>query len=186
MPKPRGRQAPRRRGVTATVVLLTTVIAGACGGSGKPHATTQPAAAGLPAERVQPGCSDAVARTGTLTSVRTDMAAVGGSPFGIATTADGRWSFVDVLGGRIAVYADAGFVPRRVRTLTVGGDAVGSSLTADGRYLLVANGNDGASVVSVARAIAGAPHAVLGTLDEPSGSRLRGSPQPPPPAVRCA
>jgi hypothetical protein len=39
-----------------------------------------------------------------------------------------------------------------VRTIHVPEDAVGKSLTRDGRCLLVADGVDGATVVSVARA----------------------------------
>ena len=43
----------------------------------------------------------------------------------------------------------------------------GDSLTPDGRYLLVADGGDGAIVVSVSRATTGRGPAVLGTLSNP-------------------
>jgi DNA-binding beta-propeller fold protein YncE len=104
------------------------------------------------------------------------MVRLGGSPFGIASTRDGRWSFVDELPGNLLVFSDGGFTPRLVRTITVpGGAAVGDALTADGRYLLVAGGQGGLAgasdvdlsdvdVVSAARAEAGASGAVLGTL----------------------
>lgn len=85
------------------------------------------------------------------------------SPFGIAVTSDGRWSFVDELSG-VAVLSGAGFRPRFVRTVAVPENAVGNSLTADGRYLLIADGGDGAMVVSVQRAETGSQNAVLGTL----------------------
>jgi DNA-binding beta-propeller fold protein YncE len=101
-----------------------------------------------------------------LPKVRTAFERLDSSPFGIATTRDGRWAFVDEIGGHLAVFSDAGFVPRLVRTIDVPQDSVGNSLTADGRYLLVADGGDGASVVSVARAESGAQHPVLGTLQE--------------------
>ena len=92
-------------------------------------------------------------------------------PFGVVTTRDGSYAFVDLIGGRVAVYSVAGFVPRLIRTIRVPGDAVGSSLTRDGRLLLVASGQ-GAVVVSVTRAERGAPHAVLGTLSPPRGVHL--------------
>jgi DNA-binding beta-propeller fold protein YncE len=97
------------------------------------------------------------------------MIDLSGSPFGVVTTPDGRWSFVaeEAAISRIAVFSDARFAPRLVRTIAVPGQAVGVGLADDGRYLLIANG-DGATVVSVARAEAGAPHPVLGVLREPT------------------
>jgi DNA-binding beta-propeller fold protein YncE len=103
--------------------------------------------------------------------------AVSGRPFGVATTTDGGWSFVDLIGGHVALFSDAGFAPRAVRTIALprGADAVGNSLTRDGRYLLVADSGGGATVLSVARAEAGAEHAVLGTLAEPGRRRVVGA-----------
>jgi DNA-binding beta-propeller fold protein YncE len=71
---------------------------------------------------------------------------------------------------RVAVLSATGFVPRLVRTVPVPQQAVGNSLTPDGRYLLIADGGDGATVVSVHRLEAGDPRPVLGTLTSPSGS----------------
>jgi DNA-binding beta-propeller fold protein YncE len=85
-------------------------------------------------------------------------------------TRDGRWSFVDEFPHTVELLSDADFAPRAVRSINVPAEAAGSSLTADGRYLLVADGSDGATVVSVARAEAGAHNAVLGTLREPGRS----------------
>ncbi len=102
------------------------------------------------------------------------MVHLGGNPFGIATTSDGRWSFVDELGGRVAVFSDGGFTPRAVGTIGVPGSALGNSLTRNGSYLLVADGGDGATVVSVARVMADAKHAVLGTLRQPGGGGASG------------
>jgi DNA-binding beta-propeller fold protein YncE len=97
-------------------------------------------------------------------------------PFGVATTSDGRWSFVDELGGFVAVFSDTSFPPRLVRTIPVpGATAVGNSLTRNGRLLLVADGGDGATVLSVARAEAGDAHAVLGTLAAPAAGHLAGA-----------
>jgi DNA-binding beta-propeller fold protein YncE len=88
------------------------------------------------------------------------------------TTPDGRYAFVDLIGGRVLVYSVAGFVPRLIRTIRVPGEAVGCSLTRDGRLLLIAS-RQGATVVSVARAERGASHPVLGTLAPPPSVHLQ-------------
>jgi DNA-binding beta-propeller fold protein YncE len=146
----------------AGCVFLTVAVCFAVTGGG--HAGA--------AERA--GCSVAVARAPALPGVRIAFVALSGQPFGVATTSDGRWSFVDELGGRVAVFSDAGLVPMAVRTIDVlPQDAVGDSLTRDGRYLLVADGRDGATVVSVARAESGAADPVLGTLRQPGNPHSR-------------
>lgn len=103
------------------------------------------------------------------------MIALRGAPFGVATTPNGRWSFVvEELGSRpvsvasaVAVFSDTRSGPRLVRTFALPGTALGVGLADDGRYLLAAGG-DGATVVSTAAAEAGAPRPVLGTLSEPA------------------
>lgn len=102
---------------------------------------------------------------------RVSFQRVPGSPFGVVATTDGRYAFVDLVNGRVLVYAVTGTKPRLVRSIRVPGEAVGSSLTRDGRLLLIANGQ-GATVVSVARAETGAPNAVLGTLSPPRNAHL--------------
>ena len=118
-----------------------------------------------------------------LAVVRTAMLRLDDSPFGIASTRDGRWSFVDELHGRLLVFSDAQLIPRLVRTIVVpGGAALGDTLTADGRYLLIAGGQGGLAgassadlsdvvVVSAARAETGSADAVLGTLRGAPGAQ---------------
>jgi 6-phosphogluconolactonase (cycloisomerase 2 family) len=145
------------------------IIVAGCGGSAKaPVATVG-----------SPACTTHVAPAPKLTATQPKMIALAGSPFGVATTSDGRWSFVDELGQRsaVAVFSDAGSLPILVRTLDVQGQLVGSSLTADGRYLLAANGRDGAVVLSVARLESGHGDPVLGTLEH-SAARAPGAPGP--------
>ena len=80
---------------------------------------------------------------------------VGGPPFGVVATPDGRYAFVDLLQGRVLVYSTRGSsAPRLIRSIPVPGEAVGSSLTRDGR-------------------LHGAPHPVLGTLRPPAAAHLR-------------
>ena len=115
-----------------------------------------------------PGCSAASAAGRQLPAGLTRLSPVPGDPFGVAVTADGRWSFVSLVGigtgGALGVFADAGSAsPRLIRQIPVSGTGLGVTLTRDGRYLLAANGS-GATVVSVQAAEQGSANAVLGTL----------------------
>ncbi len=116
--------------------------------------------------RAADGCSTAVASARPV-AARRAFVSLPASPFGIAVTSDGRWSFVAESGGHLSVLANDGSRPRLVRTIGVPPDALGASLTPDGRYLLVADGGNGATVVSVQRAKTGGRNAVLGTLSQP-------------------
>jgi DNA-binding beta-propeller fold protein YncE len=92
-----------------------------------------------------------------------------GSPFGISVTQDGRSAFVDeTSNGRLAVMSTRAFHPRPARTIAVKPGVQGNSLTPDGRYLLLADGGNGAIVVSVKRAEKGAGRPVLGSLSQPN------------------
>jgi DNA-binding beta-propeller fold protein YncE len=162
--------------------LLVAALAAGCGASGHGSRNTPSSQrAAFFAQRnralAKAGCTTAVASAGALAGARPAMVPVAGDPFGVSSTRDGRWSFVDETLGAIAVFADARFVPRLVRSITVPGEAVGNSLTADGRYLLVAGqGPDGqqATVLSVARIEAGSAHPVLGELSVRGNSGLGG------------
>lgn len=129
-----------------------------------------PAPAGLPSpfgRAAATTCTTAVASAPRL-APRTAFVSLAGPPFGIAVTADGQWSFAAESGnGRMAVLSNTGFRPHVVRTIGVPTGAQGDSLTRDGRYLLVADGGDGAAVVSVSRAKTGVGRAVLGRLSQP-------------------
>ena len=147
----------------APVLAAGLVLAAGCGNSSPAARLSVPAPA--------PGCSTAVAAAQPL-SVVTALDRVAAPPFGIAVTPHGRWSFVDLLSAHVAVFSDAAFTPRLVHTIKVPQQAVGNSLTRDGRYLLVADGDGGATVVSVQRAETGARHAVLGTLMPPANTNV--------------
>jgi DNA-binding beta-propeller fold protein YncE len=144
--------------------------------SGMPHAA--PASRPVPAGPVvssvaAPGCSAASAPGPRLPAGLARLSSVPGDPFGVAVTADGRWSFVSLVPngsrGAIGVFADTGSTgPRLVRQIPVSGTGLGVTLTPDGRYLLAANGS-GATVVSVQAAVQGSGNAVLGTLSSGGG-----------------
>ena len=95
---------------------------------------------------------------------------VGGNPFGVAVTPDGRFVFVSGAGSTVQVFrAGPGLALTRVAVVTApGAQLAGEALTSGGRYLLVAS-NRGAVVIDVAAAEQGRPHAVLGTLAAPHG-----------------
>lgn len=116
-----------------------------------------------------PGCSTARAKSPLLSSVRTAMVTVPGSPFGVVVSRDRRWAFVAVASSIEVLRIGTSLAPAEVRTIAIpgGSQAVGEALTGDDRYLLAASG-DGAIVISVARAEQGSAGAVVGTLHAPN------------------
>ena len=171
----------RLSGHSAAAAVLALALT-ACG-SGAPHAapSPHPAPASPAASAVAvPGCSTTAAPGRQLPAGLARLFPVPGFPFGVAVTADGRWSFVSLQPGGsgqggLGVFADTGSAgPRLVRRITVpGGGGLGVTLTPDGRYLLVADVS-GAAVVSVQAAEQGSRRAVLGTLAAGSPGGLAG------------
>jgi hypothetical protein len=141
-------------------VLAAGAIA-ACGGA-SPHIRRSAAVGHVIAP---PACSQAVATARSLGSVRTAMAEIGTHTFGVASS--GRWSFVALASGGLDVFSDASFAPRLVRSVGLPESGLGLAVTHDGRELLVADGEMGATVLSVARLESGAPDPLLGTLTGP-------------------
>lgn len=99
-------------------------------------------------------------------------AKVPGPPFGVAVTDDEQWDLAGIGNnvGVVRITATGGKVTHLIR-LPAGDSARGEGLTPDGKYLLVANLKQGADVINVARAIAGKPGALLGTLDVPAPAK---------------
>jgi DNA-binding beta-propeller fold protein YncE len=123
-------------------------------------------APGLVATHGSPGCSTTTGPQRPLTGIQTATIALPDAPFGIASTPDGKWSFVALAEGKVAVSSDAELAPGVVRVISVARGLAGASLTADGRYLLLAGGQ-GAYVMSAQRAERGLSHPVLGRLSVP-------------------
>jgi DNA-binding beta-propeller fold protein YncE len=100
--------------------------------------------------------------------VPTALESAPASPFGVVVTADGRWSFVALPGmASIGVFRiGRSALPALVRQvyLYLTGQPLGEVLTHDGRYLLAADNEDGALVISVGRAEAGQADAQAGIL----------------------
>jgi DNA-binding beta-propeller fold protein YncE len=119
-----------------------------------------------------PGCSVVTAAAPVLRTVSTSMEAAPGTPFGVAVTADGRWSFVSLPGtGSVGAYRiGEPALPSLARRVYTGTQLLGEALTRDGRYLLAADDGGGAAVISVSRAEQGAAGALLGTLNSPDGT----------------
>ena len=174
------------RGATAMVSAAVAVCAGCTSAAAHPPGTaaTSPAQTAAPSPAAtptaatqplaSPGCTSAGATGGTLTSVATAMLAVPGAPVGVAATPDGHWAFTTISvgagGPSVEVLRLGGaLAPAVVRYIPVPGEPLGEAITPDGKYLLVADDDDGAAVISVARAEAGTPGAVLGTLHAPGG-----------------
>jgi DNA-binding beta-propeller fold protein YncE len=162
------------RGLAAgawVLAALTTLGAGGCTGSHTIPAGTPASAAPVQVRAVAPAgvprCTIASASAPALGRSRISMVGVGGRPFGIAVSPDGRWVFVASPTGGVEVLR-TGTHLTPARTIHAG-LPLGETLAGGGRYLLAASGT-GAVVISVARAERGGAGAVLGTLASPSGA----------------
>jgi DNA-binding beta-propeller fold protein YncE len=150
--------------VAFLVIWIAALVAG-CGGDGRAAAiragrtVTQPTSVSC-GKATMLGPSLGMARAGTLRLPAT--------PDGVATTPDGRVSFVALQSGapRIAVLANRPLSERLLRTVRVPAYASGITVTPDGRYALGAVGG-GLVVLDVAAARSGAGRALLGSLTAP-------------------
>ncbi len=117
-----------------------------------------------------PGCNTAVAPAPALSGVRAALTKTGGEPFGVVSTADGRFSFV-TLGNSVAVLTDgSALAPAVAHVFSVPGAQRGMALTHDGLFLVAAV-NSGASVINVAAAEQGSKNPVVGTLTSSLGNQ---------------
>ncbi len=122
--------------------------------------------------RPAPLCNNVVASAPTLGRIATKMLRVPGAPFGVVVTPNGKWDLAAGDGLVVVVRnTRSGEHVTRVIKLPRGHGARGDALTPDGRYLLVADLRAGADVIDVAKAIAGKPGAVLGTLNAPQPAK---------------
>ncbi len=171
---------PRRRWPVAVAGLVVVgaaagVFAALHGGGGKDKAagaadTTQaktPAAV-LPAITA-PGCRSTVAKTSSLSTVRTQPVPVGAHPFGVNTTTDGKFTFVTRLGAIVVLSNGSGLAPAVEHVISVPGLQKAAALTHNGKYLVAAL-NSGAVVVDTAAAEEGSSHAIVGTLTSSFGT----------------
>jgi DNA-binding beta-propeller fold protein YncE len=117
------------------------------------------------------GCNADTSGGPRLDRVRTSLVGLPGNPFGVVTTADGRWSFVS-LGDKVAIMSNQRFAPTLARLVAVPGHAAGEALTHDGRYLLLAD-YPGVVVLNVAALQRGARHPVLGVMSTSTGTGRR-------------
>jgi DNA-binding beta-propeller fold protein YncE len=116
-----------------------------------------------------PRCTTVGVKANAMSGVRSQDALVGGKPFGVAVTANGKYSFVST-GNDVVVLNNRGgsLAPAPVATIPAHGADKGEAITPDGQYLLAAAGS-GAYVISVREAEAAEGGAVLGALTSPSG-----------------
>ena len=159
--------------MVAAAALTAVAAVAACSAGTHPAAGhSAPPVSATPARAVAPvgvpGCRAAPAPAPALARVPTALESAPGSPFGVVVTADGRWSFVALPSmASIGVFrigrSDLPALVRQVY-LHLTGQPLGEVLTHDGRYLLAADDEDGALVISVGRAQAGQGDAQVGIL----------------------
>ncbi len=125
---------------------------------------------GVTAALQPPPCTQSTGRAKALSGVHSQDVSVGGKPFGVAITSDGKYSFVST-GNDVVVLNNHGgsLAPTQIATIPAQGAKKGEAITPDGNYLLAAAGS-GAYVISVREAEAGDGGAVLGTLTSPHGA----------------
>jgi DNA-binding beta-propeller fold protein YncE len=167
----------RSRGAlsAAAAVVVLGIVAGAFafahgGGGGGGDGGGGKVTSGLTVPLKIPGCTRAAVRPRQLSQTRDNKVTVGGHPFGVAVTPDGKYSFVS-LGDSVAVLNnDSGsLAPKQVATIPAPGAKKSEAITRNGQYLLAAAGS-GAYVINVKEAEAGdGSGAVLGTVSSPNG-----------------
>jgi serine/threonine protein kinase/DNA-binding beta-propeller fold protein YncE len=166
----------RSRAVLAAAAVV--VLLGAAGGifAALHHAngTTSTGGGGgggtgsVAAAVTAPPCGTRAATPKQVTGVRTGTTAVGGSPFGIAVTPDGRYSFVST-GDAVAVLNnhDGSPAPTQAAMVPAPGAKKTVTITHDGKYVLAAVSN-GADVISATQAESGgAAGAMQGQITPP-------------------
>ena len=115
-----------------------------------------------------PGCDTGIASAADLSKVEHATTTVGGRPFSVAVSPDGKFSFVTT-GHSLAVLSNgSGLAPSLAHTLSMPGANKGLAVTSDGRYLVLAAGS-GAKVLSAADAEQGTAH-LIGSLHSQGGT----------------
>jgi DNA-binding beta-propeller fold protein YncE len=155
---------PRVAALAALLVVIGMIVAGCSGGR------REVAAGVLAARPPSVRCGEAAVVGPSLRLVQAHMLSLPGNPDGVATTPDGRTSFVAIQTGvpRIAVIDNGSSGERLLRTVVVPAYASGMKVTPDGRYVLGAAGR-GAVVLDVAAARSGVGRSLLGSLAAPAG-----------------
>jgi len=157
----------------AALVVVGAVIAGCSSGGGHASAAAAPTGAAVStgaAELTSVRCGEPPVPGPSLRLGRLQTLSLPGSPDGVATTPDGRTSFVAIQTGtpRIAVIGNGRSGERVLRTVAVPSYPSGMKVTPDGKYVLGAAGR-GAVVLDVAAARSGIGHELLGSLAAPVG-----------------
>lgn len=157
--KTRG-SSPYAAAAVVTSLILASALA-ACTPAHAARAATRPTAS---------GCSTATGHAPKLKHVTTVLTSVPFSPFGVTAVPGGRWDFVaTAFRNSVAVFANrregGPRLVRQVRLPRGNTRPLGTHLTSDGKYLLMANSNGGAEVMSVSKALSGSKGAFIGALN---------------------
>jgi DNA-binding beta-propeller fold protein YncE/tRNA A-37 threonylcarbamoyl transferase component Bud32 len=150
----------------AAVVLVGAIAAGAFTAL---HGRTRASSLAPVLALRPPGCTKVAARAPQLSRVSSQVVHLGGSPFGVLVTDDGKYSFV-ALGNEIAVLSNTGSASAPATRAVVPAPGAGRTvaLTGNGQYLLAPAGS-GAYVISAPGAEHGdGRRAILGKLAWPA------------------
>jgi serine/threonine protein kinase/sugar lactone lactonase YvrE len=165
----------RSRAVMATAAVIVVAGVAAAAFATLQHGGTTGGGTntggGLAAAIKPPVCSSTPASANPVPGVHSDTVALGGQPFGVVVTPDGKYSFV-ARGNSIAVLNNNGgsAAPTQIASVSAPGAAKTEAITSDGKYVLAVTGS-GAYVIDAIKAEDGAGSgAVLGTLAGPPGN----------------
>src|ERR1700691_6285806 len=103
---------------TAAAVVVIAVVVGAFTALHHAGAGSGGGGGTLPAAVKPPGCTTAAPKAKQMSGVRTQNASVGRKPFGVAITADGKYSFIST-GNDVVVLNNRGgsLAPAPVATI---------------------------------------------------------------------
>jgi len=163
----------RSRGAlsAAAGIVVLGIVAGAfialhAGSSGNSMGSNLTSGLTMPLK--PPGCTTKTGRAPLLAQVRQNKISLGGNPFGVVATPDGKYSFVS-RGNSVAVLKNNGgpLAPAVVASIPAPGAKKSEAITPSGRYLLAAEGS-GAYVINVNQAEVGGS-GIMGTIASPGG-----------------
>jgi tRNA A-37 threonylcarbamoyl transferase component Bud32/6-phosphogluconolactonase (cycloisomerase 2 family) len=167
----------RSRAVMATAAVVAVVGVVAAAFAALHHGGTSSGSGGgtsgggVIAAVKTPVCTTVAASADPIPHVSSATVTLGGNPFGVVVTHDGKYSFV-ARGNSIAVLNNNGgsAAPTQIATVPASGAKKTEAITSDGRYLLAVTGS-GAYVIDAIKAEDGdGSGAVLGTLSGPPGN----------------
>jgi hypothetical protein len=164
----------RSRVALAVIIIVIVVIGGGgyflLGRGGGGSSSNGNGNGGGGAVVTAPACTTLNPQAKTLSTVISHKVKIGGQPFAIRESHDGKYTFVTVGGGIAVMQNGTGPTPTLIRTIPIAHADKGLAITDNDQYLLAASAS-GAVVIDIAKVEQGASDVVVGTLASTAGSK---------------